>query len=83
VPDGYLNKYIPLHKVENNTVNFYMLMVCHYNREITLDEFKQINHGWYRQVESLNANDIKYKLGNFEYEFAPDGSLLSSNLKFL
>jgi len=58
-------------------------MVCHYNREITLDEFKQINHGWYRQVESLNANDIKYKLGNFEYEFAPDGSLLSSNLKFL
>ena len=83
VPNASKNEYIPLHLDENNTANFHMLMVCHYNKEITLDEFKRINHGRYMQQESLNASAIKYKLGNFEYEFAHDGSLLSSNLKLL
>jgi len=73
VPELFKNKFAPLHKTESGTINFVMLLVCHYNRAIGLPEFLEINHGRYQFI-----NDTVYRLGNFIYEFANDGNLVKT-----
>ena len=77
IPSGYLNEYIPLHKGEFNTINFLMLLVCHYEQNITEYQFKQYNHGRYFELPSNNLMIKKYSLNKFNYSFDNDGKLIN------
>jgi len=71
VPELFQNQFALLHKTATGTINFVMLLVCHYNRPIGLAEFLQINHGRYQQI-----NGSVYRLGHFIYEFSENSDLL-------
>ena len=73
IPDAMRNQFIHLHEGEFDTINFYMLMVCHYKHNIKLDEFQELNHGRFTELTSLKSDVKKYSLGNFTYEFAVNG----------
>ncbi|GAA4419250.1 hypothetical protein GCM10023187_53380 [Nibrella viscosa] len=75
LPQAANNKFIPLHEAELGTINFFMLLVCHYDRGITLPEFKEINHGRYKETLQSTDSLIEYKLGNFTYRFLASGVL--------
>lgn len=75
-PDGFSNEYIELHREPKyNTINFLMLLVCHYEQSIDLDNFRVFNKG--RYLESKTANSTVLTLGNFVYEFSQYGQLQS------
>ena len=79
VPNVMQNKFIELHRDEDGLINFYMLLVCHYNQEISLQQFLKLNHGRYTEMpvdEESYANETrKYRLGMFIYEFNDNGTL--------
>ncbi|WP_439585386.1 hypothetical protein [Dyadobacter bucti] len=76
VPGGLLNEFIPLHKTGLDTVNFVMLMVCHYGATVTLEEFKVLNHGRYVELAE-DAFDLRsFQLGVFKYTFLSSGNLV-------
>ncbi|SDI83721.1 hypothetical protein ACRQ5D_10195 [Mucilaginibacter sp. P25] len=78
VPDAINNTFTKLHEGELGTINFRMLMVCHYDSEISLDEFLQINHGRYKHLPSqVDIGTEKYILGKFLYEFSKVGNLIN------
>ena len=79
VPEGWHNKYVKLHSTKLNTVNFVMLMVCHYGKPITLDYFLKINLGRYKMIESKSGVK-KFKVDRFIYEFNDQGYLLDCYL---
>ena len=81
VPSGYLNEYIPLHKGEFNTINFLMLLVCHYEQKITEYQFKHYNHRRYSELPNYNSKIKKYNLGNFNYFFNSEGKLIDIKQK--
>lgn len=64
VPEIFKNQYAALHTTEIGTINFVMLLVCHYKRAIGLKEFTELNHGRYQQI-----TPTIYSLGRFIYEF--------------
>lgn len=76
VPAGFLNKFIQYHTTEFETVNFVMLMVCHYNKTITLGEFENINHGRYELLDTNDSNKVFFRQGRFRYSFLLSGELL-------
>jgi len=80
-PSGYKNKFIPLHKGEFNTVNFLMLLVCHYQQEMIENQFIHFNHGRYRKLGSSDLNIKVYRLDKFIYYFNEKGELLKSEKK--
>ena len=67
-PHAYDNKYIKHHITEFGNVDFFMLLVCHYEQKISLSEFKEINFGRYSFLGMKNGNS-RYSKGNFVYEF--------------
>lgn len=75
IPHNIKNPFLNLHKAELDTTNYLMLLVCHHDKAITLQEFQQINHGRYQ--ETVNSTDtlFEYHLGRFTYRFLPTGSL--------
>ena len=80
IPQGVKNENIDLHKTDFGTVNYFMLLVCHYNHSINMEQFLEINHGRYKIIPSSNENKT-YSLDRFLYEFLPDGTLLHYSLK--
>jgi len=79
-PEFVKNQYVSLHKGEQNTINYKMLMVCHYNEQLSLDEFIDINHGRAKKLESrIETGTVKYVLGQYLYEFSCEGVLLNIN----
>lgn len=75
-PKGVRNEYVSLHKGECNTVNFLMLLVCHYGQTINEAAFLQLNHGRYELIEN---NYLKvYKLGHFLHYFDKMGKIIKS-----
>ena len=74
-PDGMRNEYVDLHETEFGTINFAMLLVCHYNYELSFSDFLTINHGRYKEI-GLN----KFRVGRFIYEFSDEGILSNSYL---
>ncbi|MRG47476.1 hypothetical protein GFS24_20310 [Chitinophaga sp. SYP-B3965] len=79
-PNSFSNEFTHLHQQEYNTINFFMLLVCHYGKSITLDEFLEINHGRYwlsNELKGKNMGERYFVVGNFEYEFSPNGELLN------
>jgi len=75
-PSGYKNEFIHLHRGEFNTINFLMLMVCHYNQKITEYQFENYNYGRYKKIDNSTPEIKIYLLGEFIYFFDVDGSLL-------
>ncbi|SFT00552.1 hypothetical protein [Mucilaginibacter polytrichastri] len=69
VPELFKNKYSELHTTEIGTINFVMLLVCHYRRNIDLNDFIELNHGRYQQI-----TPTIYSLGKFIYEFSDEGN---------
>jgi hypothetical protein len=75
-PSGYRNEYTSLHKGEFNTVNFLMLLVCHYGQRINEFAFLQLNHGRY-ELEKDDYFKV-YRLGSFLHYFDKMGVLIKS-----
>lgn len=76
--NGLKNQFLPLHEAEGGTYNFKMLLVTHYSLPLSLDQFKTINHGRYRQVNDKNETGLqKFTFGKFLYEFDVDGLLVN------
>tara|TARA_B100000953_G_scaffold283958_1_gene263354 strand:- start:93 stop:1016 length:924 start_codon:yes stop_codon:yes gene_type:complete len=82
VPNGYQNEYIPLHTNPDGTINFKMLLVTHYTKDITLKEFKELNHGRYELSNEFNDKDnykrTTYRLNNTLYTFDENGKFVNS-----
>ena len=76
-PEAMGNKFVGLHTDNFGSVNFEMLLVCHYNREISLHNFLIINHGRYEKISKENHNISNYKLGFFLYSFDEIGNLIN------
>lgn len=75
LPQGGKNKYINHHRTKDGTVNFYMLLVCHYNKSISLTKFKVLNYGRFELLEEKHSRKI-FQLGNFEYHFNKEELIL-------
>lgn len=54
IPGGANNQHIELHKNSNGTINFYMLMVCHYGTPITAGQLEDLNYGRYTKIKQQN-----------------------------
>jgi len=77
--NGFRNEFIPLH-TQNGIVNYFMILVCHYDLQISLEDFLFINYGRYELFEE-NAEDYVYILNNFIYIFSKDGTLVGFTQK--
>jgi len=44
-PEATNNVFVPLHSSSSGTVNYYNLMVAHYNERVDIGEFKMVNKG--------------------------------------
>jgi len=62
------NPFVHLHKTDCGNINFVNLLVAHYGKEISLREFKALNHGRH-QTTAVIGNEITLKVGRFLYEF--------------
>lgn len=77
LPQTMKNEYLPLHERSNGLHNYYMLLVCHYGKSMSLPEFKTINHGRYQQLTEQDEDGFQlFRAGRFTYEFAEDGTLV-------
>ena len=74
-PRGYRNEFIKFHRGELNTINFLMLLVCHYKQKINICQFENYNHGRYIKINDKISNFNIYKLGGFMYYFDSNGNL--------
>jgi len=75
-PDALKNKFVQKHNAELGTVNFFMLLVCHYGQQINEDTFKTINHGRYTYLEDRADVVKKYKYNSFILHFSGSGELI-------
>lgn len=75
-PNALKNEFVDRHRAEFGTINFFMLLVCHYNQDVNEDTFKMINHGRYKQLD--NSGDVikKYKYNDFILSFSDSGELI-------
>lgn len=69
------NPFIDFHRTPYDTVNYVLLMVCHYEMPITLEEFTQLNHGRYKTLSDLDDELRIFTVGRFRYEFFASGGL--------
>jgi hypothetical protein len=85
IPDAFGNEFISLHRTENGGANLHMLRVVHYNYPITLEQFKEINHGRYKPyVENNIVGMLMLKCGLYKYTFDLNtGDLLNAELSNL
>lgn len=75
-PKATQNKFVKDHTTEYGNIDFFMLLVCHYDKKISLSDFKHINFGRYTALETKNGISY-YSKGNFIYGFK-NQSLVSS-----
>lgn len=76
-PNASKNEFVPQHYAGNDTVNYKMLMVYHYDQPITLNEFLEVNHGRYKTIgANENPNTKRMSAGNYYYDFDPSGKLV-------
>jgi len=75
-PNAVNNEFVAKHRSEFGTINFFMLLVCHYNQKINEETFQDINHGRYTKLENAVDEVEKYKYNNFVFHFSSDGELL-------
>lgn len=75
IPEAFGNEFISLHRTENGGANLHMLLVCHYGYPISLNEFRELNHGRYNFITS-NENQEVYSQGRFNYTFDKETDML-------
>ncbi|MGN7202839.1 hypothetical protein ACTHQF_01090 [Pedobacter sp. SAFR-022] len=73
IPKAIGNEFIPLHTKKNGNVNFYNLLITHYNENCSVDDFLFMNKG---RLSKINENTIE--VGRFIYSFTSDGWLESA-----
>lgn len=73
-PEGFHNKFAEKHRGHLNTINFRMLLVCHYKHPIGVDEFEFITKGQSTQVQAEGTKRFWYK--KFLISFDKVGSLV-------
>jgi len=81
-PQGVQNEYLKFHSNADGTVNYKMLLVAHYDEEISLSQFKKINIGRYELSTEFNNEDnykrTTYRLNNTLYTFDENGNFVNS-----
>lgn len=73
IPFIMKNEFLELHKTKHGTINFVMLLVCHYTYMISFEDFAIINHGRYFKLDTN-----KYLVDRFIYEFDEFGNLINA-----
>lgn len=81
IPEGVNNKFIDLHREKYGTINFFMLLVCHYGQKVNLEQFETLNKGRFQEIQSINKGIKIHSLGNFLYEFDENGILVNFKRK--
>jgi len=76
-PNSVNNAFVSLHRGEQGTVNYKMLLVCHYDQPMTLEEFLGVNHGRCKPLWVDGRH--RYQLGQFSYAFSEQGDLIHKN----
>ncbi len=71
-PAGFQNEFLEKHIKSTGNINFYNLLVIHYNYECSLEDFLFINKG---RCISLGSNS--YKCENYMFNFDDDGKLVN------
>lgn len=71
-PAGFQNEFLLKHIKPTGNINFYNLLVIHYDYECSLDEFLFVNKG---RCISLSSNSYKYE--NYLFNFDDDGKLVN------
>jgi len=66
-PHGYGNEYIELHRSGIGNINFFNLLLTHYDHKCTLNEFMLINKGRY-----IKLDQYQYQVSNYRYIFSND-----------
>lgn len=66
-PRSIQNQYCYLHKNDSGTINFVNLLVAHYGKYMTVDDFLEINHGRYQTLELTSEGSI-FKVAKMIYE---------------
>lgn len=81
-PEAARNEYIKFHRTMEGTINYKMLLVAHYNDDISLKTFKEINFGRYELVDEFTSSDnykrTTYKVDEALYTFSEEGKIVSS-----
>lgn len=81
IPGGLTNDFIDLHRTNEGTINFKMLLVSHYKHIITLEEFKEINHGRYEIASDFsddkNNKITTYRINKTLISFSENGKLIN------
>lgn len=80
IPAASNNKHIDLHRNHFGAVNFEMLQVCHYKRDMKLHEFVITNHGRYQRLPSREDATV-YGCGIFAYHFDSEGNIIDVTLR--
>lgn len=68
------NQYCNLHTTDSGTINFVNLLVAHYNKSISTDDFLELNHGRYQTLK-LDHKGGRFKVGKMIYE--SDGKFIT------
>lgn len=76
VPEVVRNKFIPLHISKDGNINFYNLLIVHYDKVVPIQEFKRVNKGRF-----IALSELELEVGNFIYKFNPDGFLQGTTRK--
>lgn len=71
IPNALKNEFVHFHTSEHQNINFYNLLVTHYNHPTNLDEFTFMNKGRNKRVGISS-----FEIGNFIYEFDYDSKEL-------
>ncbi len=69
IPNAIENEFIPLHTKQSGNINFYNILLAHYDHDANIEEFKQVNKGRFKPI---SEEDLE--VGNFIYQFDSAGS---------
>ena len=75
-PNALKNEFVGKHGGELGTVNFFMLLVCHYNQDVNEATFKMLNNGRYRKLENNGDVIRRYEYKDFILNFSDNGELI-------
>jgi len=73
LPDGVKNEFVNLHVSELGNVNFYNILITHYNQDCELEDFLIVNKGRLKKYDSKT-----FAVGDYIYEFDENNHLTKS-----
>lgn len=72
-PQAVNNPFLDLHYTPQNNISFFNILITHYGRPCSLEEFLFMNKGRYQ-----GTGNNTYRVGHFIYSFNSDGQLENS-----